>query len=142
MSVDKSRLSMFSSSESGGSAGEATPGASTFNPVGIWYNELGSTMTIETFDGANFSGVYASAVGQNGSANGVLAGTINGNAIGFTVNWQSAATSVTSWNGVILADGNTPIFYTLWHLASSPASIGEAWESILAGADIFFPAGS
>lgn len=128
MPIDKKSLKPYSKS------------ASATQPAlqGVWQNELGSTMTITSFDGTTFSGTYESAVSGGGApVTGPLAGTLAGDAIGFTVNWSSATSSVTSWNGLLLSDGNALYLYTLWYLASTPGSAEDYWESILAGADIF-----
>ena len=54
--------------------------------TGVWQNELGSTMTITSFDGENFSGTYTSAVSEGqGPVTGTLAGTLAGDAVAFTV---------------------------------------------------------
>lgn len=109
------------------------------NLLGSWGNELGSLLTITSFDGTNFSGTYTSSVsGGSGSAKGAAAGTLVGDAIGFTVNWAPGYKSVTCWNGLVLTDGNSLAFYTLWHLTSTPESQTDFWESILAGSDLFF----
>jgi hypothetical protein len=112
-----------------------------FSPVGAWNNELGSTMTVDQFDGTNFSGTYSSAVSADGtSAKGTLWGTIAGGSIAFLVNWKAEFPSVTAWSGLVLSDGKTTAIHTLWHLASTPDADTDAWESILAGADLFLPA--
>jgi hypothetical protein len=106
--------------------------------LGVWQNELGSTMQITSFDGTTFTGTYTSAVSSNSTpATGQLAGTLSGSALGFTVNWASPFSSVTSWNGLLLTDLNSLVIFTLWHLASTPESENDVWESILAGADFF-----
>jgi hypothetical protein len=105
---------------------------------GVWQNELGSTMTITSFDGTTFGGTYSSAVSDGqGPVSGTLAGTLSGDAVGFTVNWAPTFSSVTSWSGLLLADGDTLVIYSLWHLASTQESEANYWESILAGADLF-----
>ena len=107
---------------------------------GTWTNELGSTMIIDEYSPTtgNFSGTYCSSVSTNGPAvTGVLSGTVSGSAIGFFVNWGSG--SVTSWAGPILDAGNDNfVFYTLWHLATTPTEQNPWWETILAGADLFY----
>lgn len=106
--------------------------------LGVWENELGSTMTITSFDGTTFTGTYTSPVSSGPSpATGKLAGTLSGIALGFTVNWGPNFSSVTSWSGLLLTDGNSLVMYTLWHLAATPESEADFWESILAGADLF-----
>jgi hypothetical protein len=120
---------------------EQSKSGKQFSPTGLWKNELGSTMLVEQFDGTNFTGTYTSAVSAAGkSATGTLSGTIAGDAISFLVNWREEFASVTAWAGLVLSDGESPAIYALWHLASTPAEDGDAWESILAGADLFFTA--
>jgi Avidin family len=112
-------------------------GAAAPTLLGIWQNELGSTMTITTFDGTNFAGTYTSPVSSGPTpATGPVSGTLSGIALAFTVNWTGFA-SVTSWNGLLLSDGSSLAMYTLWNLASTPESQANFWESILAGADLF-----
>jgi hypothetical protein len=106
---------------------------------GTWQNELGSIMTITSFDGKTFSGTYASAVSSGGeSVTGTLAGTLAGDAIGFTVNWGAALGSVTSWSGLLFSGGEPQLFiYSLWYLTTTPSSEVDYWESTLAGFDFF-----
>jgi Avidin family len=131
MTIDRKQLSAYSATQPSGKATVPTI-------TGTWQNELGSTMTITTFDGKNFSGSYTSAVsGGSGSVTGSLAGTLSGDAIGFTVNWSPTYSSATSWNGLVLNYGEGLAIYALWHLASTPENAADFWESILAGADLF-----
>jgi hypothetical protein len=128
MSLDRKALKPYSIK--GGSAAPSL--------LGVWQNELGSIMTITSFDGTTFAGTYTSAVSsQSSPATGKLSGTLSGIALGFTVNWTLTFSSVTSWSGLLLTDGNSLVIYTLWHLASTPESEPDFWESILAGADLF-----
>ncbi len=132
MSIDRKKLKPYSVSGK-----PAVPGLQ-----GVWQNELGSTMTITSFDGTIFGGTYSSAVSSGkGPVSGTLAGTLSGDAIGFTVNWAPTYSSVTSWSGLLLTDGDTLVIYSLWHLASTPESEADYWESILAGADLFIEMG-
>ena len=109
-----------------------------FTPEGMWMNELGSSMSIEHFDGASFSGIYESAVSENGSSvRGELTGTLAGDAIAFLVNWRSQYSSVTAWSGLVMSSGEVQAIYTLWHLANTPESEADAWRSIEAGSDVF-----
>jgi hypothetical protein len=117
-----------------------TAAGSTPPLQGVWQNELGSEMAIKSFDGTTFSGTYTSAVSSGGgSVTGTLAGTVNGDAIGFLVNWGGSISAVTSWSGLLLGDQSSLLIYSLWHLASTPSTVEAFWESILAGADIFIP---
>lgn len=106
---------------------------------GKWANELGSVMSITKQNGNSFSGEYTSKVsGTNKEVTGTLSGTIARDAIGFTVNWEPALHSVTSWSGKLLvSDQGSPLIYTLWQLSVGINDPKELWESILAGADIF-----
>jgi hypothetical protein len=110
-----------------------------FDPTGTWTNELGSTMTISSFSGGQFSGTYTSSVSGGGSAaEGQLSGSLSGDAIAFVVNWD-AANSVTAWSGLVgtANQGEQFMIYALWHLAETPGSPDQWWESILAGVDLF-----
>ena len=128
MSIDRRALRAYSASGK-----SAVPGLQ-----GVWQNELGSTMTITSFDGKTFGGTYASSVSsEGGPVAGILAGTLAGDALGFTVNWSPTFSSVTSWNGLLLTDGDTLVIYSLWQLASTPESEANYWESIQAGVDLF-----
>jgi len=127
MAIDRKALKPYSASA-----------ASAPNLLGSWRNELGSTMTITSFDGTTFGGTYTSAVSSGGSSvSGSLAGTLAGDAVGFVVNWKPAFSSVTSWSGLLLTAGDALIIYTLWHMADTPDKEADYWESILAGADLF-----
>jgi Avidin family len=67
MSIDRKALKPYSVSGK-----RVVPGLQ-----GVWQNELGSTMTITSFDGTTFGGTYSSAVGDGqGPVSGTLAGTL------------------------------------------------------------------
>ena len=53
----------------------------------------------------------------------------------------STGKMVTVWSGLLLSDGEASAIYALWHLTSTPAEDEGAWESILAGADLFYSLG-
>lgn len=109
-----------------------------FSPEGTWENELGSTMEIDEFDGANFSGTYTSAVSADRQAvKGKLTGTLVGDAIAFIVNWKDNFSSVTAWSGLVLGHDDVEYIHTLWLLASTPEEEESAWQAIKAGADDF-----
>ncbi|MEX3992847.1 avidin/streptavidin family protein [Paraburkholderia sp. EG286A] len=112
--------------------------AATPELVGKWENELGSVVTIDQFDGTNFSGTYETAVGNDGlAATAPLFGTVAGDAIAFTVNWGPTYVSVRGWSGLLLADGNQACMYTLWNLSCTPMDEDDFQHSILTGADLF-----
>jgi hypothetical protein len=132
MSIERKNLKSYSASTPKGQA-------STPNMLGVWQNELGSTMTATNVSGQTFSGTYSSAVSEGGgSVTGPVAGTVSGDAVGFTVNWSSAFSSVTSWSGVLLTSGDGLVIYSLWQMANTPESEEDFWQSIQAGADLFF----
>jgi len=113
--------------------------AGTFDPTGIWTNELGSTMAINQVSGGQMSGSYSSPVSSEGnSASGPLVGMVAGSALGFVVNW-GPLNSVTAWSALVLTDGNSNFLYALWNLADTPETAADWWSSINAGADLFVP---
>jgi hypothetical protein len=117
--------------------------AAAFDPTGTWQNELGSTMTITSFSGGQFSGTYSSPVsGGGGQVEGPLTGSLAGDAIAFVVNWGNL-NSVTAWSGLVgtANEGEQNMIYALWHLAETPGAPDQWWESILAGVDLFVMAG-
>ncbi|MGD0190351.1 MAG: avidin/streptavidin family protein [Rhizomicrobium sp.] len=105
---------------------------------GSWANELGSRMIIVDVNGKSFAGDYKSKDVDGNWITGSLSGTLAGDTVGFTVNWQPTYDSVTSWSGKLSADevGNIYI-HTLWLLASGDENL-PLWESISAGADVFW----
>jgi|SRR5579875_1300978 len=112
--------------------------AEKFDPTGLWINELGSTMTIEEYDGTNFFGSYTSLVSADGkTVSGRVSGTIAGDSIAFTVNWKADFSSVTAWSGIVMGSEEGSAIYTLWHLSSTPESDDDVWQSIKAGSDLF-----
>ncbi len=115
----------------------ATQGLVPPNMLGIWTNELGSIMTITAVDGANFSGTYESDDGRGGRVKGTLNGITAGETIGWSVSWQPAVDSTTSWTGKFLVSGQKIYIYTLWYLSSGPED-QPLWESFSAGQDLFW----
>ena len=112
---------------------------------GVWYNELGSKMTLNGSGGA-LSGVYQTAVGY-ASGQYTLTGRYNttpssgGQALSWAVAWQNAylnAHSATAWSGQYQVDPATgqEEIYTLWLLASETPS-DEDWGATQVGQDTF-----
>src|SRR6516164_3376937 len=68
-------------------------------------------------------------------------GTVCGDLISFTVNWEEA---ITTWTGHgILANGKRRIL-TLWHLIQTipdETDPQQQWRTVLSGADEFDPVG-
>jgi hypothetical protein len=112
------------------------------NIAGVWYNELGSQMTLYVKD-SSITGKYVTAVGD---ADGVydLVGRLSipdtqNRALGFVVAWQNAkrvTDSATSWSGEAqVIDGEQTIVTTwLLTLATVPK---DDWKSTLVGKDKF-----
>jgi hypothetical protein len=130
MQIDRKQLKPYSS---------VKPKNQPFPSIlGVWQNELGSTMTVASVNGQNFTGTYASAVSEGQQpVTGTLSGTLAGDAIGFSVNWSPTYNSVTSWSGLVLTNGEELFLYSLWNLASTPENQADFWQSVLAGADLF-----
>jgi hypothetical protein len=111
-----------------------------------WYNELGSTMTLNA-SGAQLWGTYNSYVGQ-AEYDYDLVGFVNtaqplpgsGTALGWTVAWVNpymTSPSVTSWTGQYQEDPiQGPEITTLWLLVTETTE-GSDWASTQVGADLF-----
>ena len=108
---------------------------------GIWYNELGSTMTIGPVVDDAFEFNYKTAVSTKNCANGEFKGSgwINtselGQTIAFSVSWMNASSqcsSVTAWSGQIQGSDDDAKIIAFWMLTGidpkndwAPTSIGE-----------------
>lgn len=114
------------------------PASFDFN--GRWRNELGSHMDLVVDGNNNVRGKYVSAVSGNGgpTPSTDLYGTVTGDLIAFTVNWDEA---ITTWAGHGVFDSNNqPQILTLWHLLVSIAdetNPEKQWQTVMAGADSF-----
>ena len=112
------------------------------NINGIWYNELGSSMTLAT-NGKNITGMYQTAVG-NASGQYDLVGQIDTNvgsstAIGFVVMWNNASGSsdcVTVWSGQCQVINGEDIIVTTW-LLTGETDPSDDWASTLINKDVF-----
>jgi hypothetical protein len=118
---------------------------SAVNLVGKYQNELGSVMSIDTFDGMTFSGIYSTAVSSNGSS---LQAPVNGfyntatrteGTIAFSVNWKflnndkKQVISTTSWNGIVRSDST---IHTTW-LLTEYCVLADEWDATTIGKDLF-----
>jgi avidin family protein len=114
------------------------PASFDFN--GHWKNELGSYMDVTVDANNNLTGKYVSAVSGNGgpTPSTDLQGTVTGDLIAFSVNWDEA---ITTWVGHGVFDSNNqPQILTLWHLVVSIAdetNPKKQWQTVMAGADSF-----
>ena len=110
---------------------------------GVWYNELGSCMTLKV-DGNYLSGTYETPVGDAKGVYQVRGMRVPGadksdEALGFVVAWVNdlgSSSSVTSWSGQWqIVDGEEEI-NTTW-LLTSEENPDDDWKSTLVGRDIF-----
>lgn len=114
-------------------------------PAGMWYNELGSQMSLNV-SGNNVWGSYYTGVGHAiGTYN--LSGQINpvpfpspyGQALAWTVAWTNAyanAHSATAWSGEFQTIGGDDEIVALWLLANETTPNND-WQSTLVGKDVF-----
>jgi hypothetical protein len=110
---------------------------------GVWYNELGSQMTLSV-DGAVITGTYMTAVGD-AQGQYPLYGAANSNpssfgqAVGWVVAWvndSGDADSVTAWSGQYQQIDGGDTLTAMWLLTSeTPAA--EDWASTQVGQDVF-----
>jgi len=109
---------------------------------GIWYNELGSIMTINNVEQDTIIGTYNSNVGEAeydypliGKFD-ALSSASDRKAIGFVVFWNNESTgnsqSITTWSGRYNADDQQ--IYTSWLLTNAK---GAEWSSTNIGQDVF-----
>ncbi len=116
------------------------------NPVGVWKNQLGSTLTITSVSsGGLVSGTYISPSGTQGDAYPLTGWTntaspqSNGDhadLITFTVRWGGIG-SITSWSGVCKQVNSVPTITAPWYLTRSNSQY--SWDHTLAGQDVFTP---
>ncbi len=99
----------------------------------VWVNENNSTMTLTSVDPTTglMTGTFETGVGCGVGVVRLLSGFYNQGAITMTVNFQECQ-SATSWTGQMNSTGTQIV--TLWYLAVSGP---PAWDSVLAGSDVF-----
>ncbi len=111
--------------------------------AGVWYNELGSEMTLQVA-GKTLAGYYISKVGAGAGIPFELVGMVDAvdstPSVAFCVVWQAAgidAQAVTAWGGQlqVQSDG-TDVIVTTWLLTMETIS-SENWKSTLVGKDMF-----
>jgi hypothetical protein len=113
---------------------------------GTWFNELGSTMTIDAVTpGQPFTGSYQTAVSTTACAQGSfqLVGTCDtdtdGTSVGFVVAWvngNSNCHSITAWSGQLQIIGGQEEIVATW-LLTMETDPGQDWASTLVGQDVF-----
>ncbi|XP_064358631.1 avidin-like [Dromaius novaehollandiae] len=127
----------------------ATPSSSaeqTCVLTGLWFNDLGSNMTIKPVNEAGeFSGTYHMAV--TATSNEIKISPLRGSqhrennsnqpTFGFTVNWSfSDATSVFVGQCFVDKHGEE-ILKTVWLLREQVGSLGDDWEATRVGVNVF-----
>jgi avidin family protein len=114
--------------------------------TGMWYNELGSTMTLYV-EGPSITGTYQTGVGD---ASGLyqLVGSIdvagdpegNGQAIAWVVVWNNtlkgSTHSITAWSGQYQLINGVEEIVTLWLLTTETPANSD-WASTQVNQDIF-----
>lgn len=118
-------------------------------PVGMWSNQLGSTMIITSVDNVTrlVTGCYCSPSGTasewfrlTGFVNSqpFLEGQNNANLISWVVQWGKFG-SLTTWSGLCHEIPGSPSIDALWHLTRSNAD--QTWSHRLTDFDHFVPSG-
>jgi hypothetical protein len=116
--------------------------------VGIWTNELQSTLTISAIDHTTgqISGTYKITADPNtdyplmGWVNTKPAGNTNNDhqaVVSFSVRWGQAG-SVTSWNGNFTTNNNSPVLIENWFLSVPNSS--AIYNHVSVGQDQFYRA--
>jgi hypothetical protein len=115
------------------------------NLLGNWYNELGSTMTINDVTGGQIAGSYTTAVSSTGCAQGSfnLLGVTDtdsgGEGVAFSVCWlntTSQCASVTAWSGQAQTINGQDQIIAFWLLTVESAPAAD-WYATHVGQDVF-----
>lgn len=129
-----------------GDSAAAAP--SCANPVGSWTNELGSTLTIRTYNKATgaITGEYISPSG-GGAFKAPIVGWMMSPSkqkgkhyapiISFSANWSKFG-SITSWTGTCTKDKSSGKYRLdmMWNYVNANADF--VWKHVNTGKDIFF----
>lgn len=111
---------------------------------GTWYNELGSSMTIDAVSDGAFDLTYETAVSASDCAVGRFDGSgrsddsAAGLAVAFVVAWsneRSGCGAVTSWSGELRTVGGEETLVAMWLLVVPNEQYD--WASTIVGQDIF-----
>lgn len=116
------------------------------NPVGVWHNDLRSSLIIKSIDAK--TGLVTGEYINGGSVTAFpLTGWVNDKkpctgkgcdhapVISFSVRWGEYG-SITAWVGTC-SDKDGPSIKTMWNLARPNST--EPWDHILTGSDTFIP---
>jgi len=113
---------------------------------GVWYNELGSQMTIAV-DDESITGEYNTAVGQAGGIYELVGSidvdgdpTADGQAIAWVVVWNNAehgsSHSITAWSGQYQIIDAEETIITLWLLTGETPPDAD-WSATRVNQDLF-----
>ena len=115
------------------------------NLSGVWYNELGSTMTLQ-INGSQLAGTYQTAVGNatglyqlTGSFDPMPTPGPSGISLGWVVAWNNPSGnshSVTAWCGQCQVIGGRETLTAMW-LLSEETDPQNDWKSVFVGKDVF-----
>jgi|SRR6185312_2148981 len=125
----------------------ASGGQTCSSMVGVWHNQLGSTLTISSIDPSTglMSGNYVSPSGAGSTAFPLTgwvnqqppqAGKSNVPVLSFAVRFGSFG-SITSWTGYCDSASGSPQIVGLWHLTRANSDL--PWDHIIANEDTFTP---
>ncbi|XP_028409391.1 uncharacterized protein LOC114531992 isoform X2 [Dendronephthya gigantea] len=115
---------------------------SLFNQSVKWYNELGSVMTVTSWDQVkgSFKGKYFSAVGEAEKEYDLVGRfDTDGDTLGWAVSYQNKyrnAHSTCTWSGHMNEDFEKPVILTTW-LLTRQTPPEDDWESTRVGFDTF-----
>jgi len=114
---------------------------------GIWINQNGSTVEIESDAAGRLSGYYCSRKGRAASGRRYpLVGQRNGEVLAFWVNWHDAEAnlaSITSFSGRLGRDADgREVIHTVWVLArqwenEERTQPTGTWNAFLTNSDVF-----
>lgn len=140
-------LVLFASSAAADVDGSVTQtqNSASMSLEGIWYNQLGSTLTINEVQKGGFTGTYKTEVSTSGCAKGVfpLVGRTNisrtKQSVGFVVSWKnelSDCNSVTAWSGQLQNVNHEDQLVTTW-LLTVGTDPKDNWKSTFLNKDTF-----
>jgi len=110
---------------------------------GVWYNELGSTVTIQ-IAGNQITGTYQTAVGD-ATGQYPIVGSFDSNpapsgpSVGWVVAWANqsgSSNSVTTWCGQLQSINGSEVLTAMWLLTGETAPNSD-WQSTIVGKDVF-----
>lgn len=109
---------------------------------GIWYNELGSVMTLRV-NGSVVTGTYQTAVGDAEGVYDLVRRTViddsSSEVLGWVVVWQNQhgnSESVTAWSGEFQTVNGVPTIVATW-LLTNETDPNDDWHSTIVGKDTF-----